>query len=184
MQHFRPDDIVGLSPGTTARHWRAWLRGRLAPFGLNEAMWMILCHLSDAGGSLTQHELSEQTGLEGSMLAHPLAEMEGMGLIERSDGGADRRSRTIRLTAEAEPIHAEINGWIDHLREQMVDGLSESEIADFRNILAKLSHNVGKFKTGRFLVPSVTASRRVDTAADSLDFRRSFDGILLSVMLL
>jgi MarR family transcriptional regulator for hemolysin len=134
---------LGSQLGIAARHWRARMDQRLAPLGLTHAKWVPLRYLSYAGGSLPQRTLVELTGIEGPSLVRVLDELERRGLVERRDSDADRRTKTVHLTDKAAPIIGEIVQRADGLREEVLDGISEEDIAVFRKVLAQISHNLG-----------------------------------------
>jgi MarR family transcriptional regulator for hemolysin len=139
-----PDDYsnIGLNLAITARQWRARVDERLTSLGLTQAKWVPLRYLSRAGGSLPQRKLVELTGIEGPSLVRILDELERLGLIERRDGDADRRTKTVHLTDKAEPIIGEIGSRADRLRTEILDGISDKDITVFRKVLARISHNL------------------------------------------
>jgi len=133
---------IGLNLAITARQWRARVDERLTSLGLTQAKWVPLRYLSRAGGSLPQRKLVELTGIEGPSLVRILDELERLGLIERRDGDADRRTKTVHLTDKAEPIIGEIGSRADRLRTEILDGISDKDITVFRKVLARISHNL------------------------------------------
>jgi MarR family transcriptional regulator for hemolysin len=133
---------IGLNLAITARQWRARVDERLTSLGLTQAKWVPLRYLSRAGGSLPQRKLVELTGIEGPSLVRILDELERLGLIERRDGDADRRTKTVHLTDKAEPIIGEIGRRADRLRTEILDGILDKDIAVFRKVLARISHNL------------------------------------------
>lgn len=135
---------IGIELAITARQWRARVDERLAFLGLTQAKWVPLRYLSRAGGCLPQRKLVEQTGIEGPSLVRTLDDLERLGLVERRDGDADRRTKTVHLTDKVEPIIGEITRRADSLREEILDGISDQDIALFRKVLGQISHNLGK----------------------------------------
>ena len=144
-QH-HPDDRNGIAfeLSLTARRWRACVDARLAPLGLTQAKWIPLHYLARAGGSLPQRKLLERTGIEGPSLVRILDELERLGFIERRGGDADRRTKTVHLTRKAEPVIARIAEQADGVREEILDGISDRDLAAFRRILGRIAHNIGR----------------------------------------
>jgi DNA-binding MarR family transcriptional regulator len=130
--------------GVAVRHWRSWLSERLTPLGLTQTQWTVLCQLVDAGGTLAQHELGMLTGLEGPALVRLLGTMERLSLIERHEARSDRgrRIKTVQLGDKAAPIVARMGGWADRLRGEVLDGVSDREIAVLRKVLDNISGNL------------------------------------------
>ena len=56
------EEQFGFRLGLVARLWRAELDRRLAAFGLTEARWLTLIHLSRLPDAVTQRELAEAVG--------------------------------------------------------------------------------------------------------------------------
>ncbi len=98
---------------TLARHWRRVIDRELARSGLTDASWAPLIHLDEGGDDISQSELAERVGLDGSSLVRLIDLLEQRGLVERRVDPADRRARRILLTG---PGRAEIAA----LRERLL----------------------------------------------------------------
>lgn len=133
---------LGIELGITIRLWRARMDESLAPLGLTQAKWVPLRYLAHAGGSLPQKKLADQVGIEGPSLVRILDELERLGLIERQTNDSDRRAKTIRLTDQARPLIGEIEQRAEDLRQAILDGISDKDMAVFRKVLARISHNL------------------------------------------
>jgi len=142
----RRDDrsSLGYELAYAARRWRARADERLSRFGLSHAKWAPLRHLSRTGGSLPQYQLAEQSNVEGPSLVRVLDELERQGLIKRCDSDADRRSKIVRLTDKAEAMVNEIAVCLEQLRDEVLEGVPDTDIAAFRRVLARITHNIQK----------------------------------------
>ena len=105
---------------------------------------MPLRHLWRAGGSLPQYRLAEHTSVEGPSLVRVLDELERRGLIKRCDSDADRRSKIVHLTEKAEAMLNEIAVCLEQLRDEVLDGVPDEDVAAFRRVLARIRHNLEK----------------------------------------
>jgi len=135
---------LGYELAYTARRWRARADQRLARFGLSHAKWAPLRHLSRSGGSVPQYQLAEQVNVEGPSLVRVLDELERHGLIKRCDSDSDRRSKIVRLTDKAEAMVNEIAVCLEQLRDEVLEGVPDTDIAAFRRVLARIRHNIQK----------------------------------------
>ncbi|PTM43107.1 MarR family transcriptional regulator [Bosea sp. 124] len=97
-------DMIGRTVARTARVWRRALDIRLQAFGLTEATWLPLLHLSRAGEPMRQKDLAASLGLDGSTVARLLDGLQASALIERREDEEDRRAKTIHLTREGETL--------------------------------------------------------------------------------
>lgn len=107
-------DRLGFLMVTLTRQWRRFVEEQLAASGLTDATWTPLLHLRAWGDGVTQKELAERVGLDGSSLVRLLDILEGKGWVERRADAADRRSKRIFLTAEG-------HGAVDHVRATMLE---------------------------------------------------------------
>jgi MarR family transcriptional regulator for hemolysin len=143
MEKALPAERIGFDLSKTARLWRSRLDERLAPLGLTQAKWVILLHLSKSDGTLPQRELVDRVGVEGPTLVRLLDGLERLGLIERHDCHADRRTKTVHLTAAAQPILGDIIRIAGDLRKEILDGISEEELLVCLRVFSRMARNVG-----------------------------------------
>lgn len=106
-------DRLGFLMVTLTRQWRRFVEEQLAASGLTDATWTPLIHLRAWGDGVTQKELAERVGLDGSSLVRLLDILEGKHLVERRADPADRRSKRIFLTAQG-------NAAVDNIRTTML----------------------------------------------------------------
>lgn len=118
---------LGPLVGETARLWRYALDQRLQPFGLNQARWLVLLHLSREDG-LIQKELAVRVGVEAPTLVGLLDRMAQDGWIARRESTDDRRSKTVHLTAKAQEALRQIRATGAQLRRELLAGLSAKDV--------------------------------------------------------
>ncbi len=134
------DDVehFGQLLGETARAWRFALDRRLQPLGLSRARWQVLLHLARAGQPLTQTELANRVGIEGSTLVAQLDRMMRDGWVERRPSASDRRCKQVHLTARAREVIDRIEAIADELRAELFRDLSETELRRCMRLLVRL----------------------------------------------
>ena len=114
---------LGFLMVTLVRQWRRQVEEQLAASGLTDATWTPLIHLRAWGDGVTQKELAERVGLDGSSLVRLLDILEGHGWVERRADPADRRSKRIFLTESG-------NAAVDRIRATML----EAELAMLQDL--------------------------------------------------
>ena len=125
-----------------SRKWQARLDGRLKHTGLTVARWQALLQISRNDRPLTQRELADQLKIEGPTLVRILDSLEARGLMERRAVSADRRAKTLVLTAAARPVIAEIARIADALRHEVLAGFSRDELATAADVLRRIGANL------------------------------------------
>ena len=119
---------LGFLMVTLTRQWRRLVEEQLATSGLTDATWTPLIHLSAWGDGVTQKELAERVGLDGSSLVRLLDILEGHGWVERRADVSDRRSKRIFLTEEGRAAVARIRATMLEAELAMLQDLDDSEI--------------------------------------------------------
>jgi MarR family transcriptional regulator for hemolysin len=126
----------------TGRQWRRAVDRRLQPFGLTEATWLPLIHLARAPVPPRQKDLAASLVLDGSSVVRLLDALETAGLIERREETADRRAKTIGLTARALSIIDQVEAASRDIRDAALIGLSAKEIEIATRVLEQVSRNL------------------------------------------
>ncbi|MFZ5719121.1 MAG: MarR family transcriptional regulator [Pseudomonadota bacterium] len=124
------------------RRWRARLDERLRQTGLTQSRWQLLLVLSKAGGGLLQRELAERVGIEASTLVRQLDGLQRDGLIIREPVAGDRRAKLVRLEPGAEPVLEKITGVADALRDQILNGVPNDDLATTLSVLRHISERL------------------------------------------
>jgi MarR family transcriptional regulator for hemolysin len=129
--------------GQISRRWRSRLDMRLAGFGLTEARWLPLLHLARWGDGRSQKELAATLGVEGPTLVRTLDWLEREGLVTRRPDPADRRAKTLHLSARAIALHAEIEREAAGVRADLLEGITEAELLACLAVLDRIAARLG-----------------------------------------
>ena len=121
-------DRLGFLMVTLTRQWRRFVEEQLAANGLTDATWTPLLHLRAWGDGVTQKELAERVGLDGSSLVRLLDILESKGWVERRADTADRRSKRIFLTAEGNQAVDQIRATMLEAERSLLQDLDEAEV--------------------------------------------------------
>jgi MarR family transcriptional regulator for hemolysin len=122
----------------TARRWRRAVDRELQPFGLTEATWLPLLRLARAPEAMHQKALAASLSLDGSSVVRLLDSLQGAGLIERKEDGADRRAKAIVLTALGRATVEQVEAVARDVRERALAGLSERDIQTTIRVLEQI----------------------------------------------
>lgn len=140
--HQRLRDGFGTIVAQLGRQWRRAVDRRLQPFGLTEATWLPLVHLARAPVPMRQKDLAASLVLDGSSVVRLVDALEAAGLIERREENADRRVRTLHLTARGMAIMDQVEAASRDVRDTALSGLSDAEIDAATIVLDKIRRNL------------------------------------------
>ncbi|MFV3330096.1 transcriptional regulator SlyA [Pseudomonas sp. NY15437] len=132
----------GTQLAQASRAWRAELDRRLSHLGLSQARWLVLLHLARHAATPTQRELAQSVGVEGPTLARLLDGLEAQGLVRRQAVAEDRRAKRIALTPKADVLIADIENIAAAVRNEVLTGISEEEIALCQKTLSRILGNL------------------------------------------
>lgn len=121
-------DRLGFLMVTLTRQWRRLVEEQLAASGLTDATWTPLLHLRAWGDGVTQKELAERVGLDGSSLVRLLDILEGKGWLERRADVADRRSKRLFLTEAGNTAIDSIRATMLEAERAMLQDLGDAEV--------------------------------------------------------
>ncbi len=121
-----------------SRRWRTRLDERLKPSGHSKASWAVLFWLSRRPEGMTQTELAEVIDVEASTLTRQLDAMERQGLVERLSVAGDRRSKQVRLTADAWQQVEVIGQITESVRAELLDDIDPQELETALSVLQRL----------------------------------------------
>jgi MarR family transcriptional regulator for hemolysin len=130
--HFMQDTArsgFGFRLVTLARQWRHALDRELARAGLSDASWAPLIHLAAGGDNISQTELAERVGVDGSSLVRLIDLLEQRGLIARRIDPSDRRARRIVLSDAGRAEVAQIRQRVFDIEAQLLADLDEQDLA-------------------------------------------------------
>src|SRR5258708_18250640 len=114
--------------GRTYRQWRRSADLRLQPFELTEATWLPLVHIARAPAPPRQKDLAASMFVDGSSVVRLLDSLEAAGLIQRKEGEADRRAKTIHLTPRGPAVTDKVETRSRRVRTHALAGLSATDI--------------------------------------------------------
>lgn len=110
----------------------------LSQFELMEGRFVAMLMI-EGQGSMPPHEIATLSGLTRASITSTIDSLEKKGLAVRQASQTDRRSLTVKLTAEGKAILDQtINAQLDWL-ENIVATLNDSEKAALQSIMAKVS---------------------------------------------
>jgi MarR family transcriptional regulator, transcriptional regulator for hemolysin len=127
-----------------ARQWRRAVDRRLQPFGLTEATWLPLIYVARAATPMRQKDLAAALILDGSSVVRLLDALERSGHIERREEGADRRAKTINLTARGWSIIEQVETVSREVRNATLQGLKDDELAVATRVLDLVCANLAR----------------------------------------
>ena len=125
----------------TSRKLRTLFDGLLRTRGLTLARARLLLHLS-RHSLATQTELAAVLELENPTLVRLLDGLERQGLIRRCAVAGDRRAKQVMLTEAAGPQVAEIEALSASLRQALLGGVAEEDLAVAARVLAHLARAI------------------------------------------
>jgi MarR family transcriptional regulator for hemolysin len=137
-------DGFGSAVARAARQWRRAVDRRLQPFGLTEATWLPLIYVARAAAPMRQKDLAAALALDGSSVVRLLDALETSGRIERREEGADRRAKTITLTARAWSIIEQVETVSRDVRNATLHGLTDDELAIATRVLDQVCQNLAR----------------------------------------
>jgi MarR family transcriptional regulator for hemolysin len=126
------------------RHWRLAMDRRLKPLGLSDAKWRTVLHLSRGPRGMSQAELASRLNIEAPTVARLLDRLAADGWIERRAAANDRRIKTVHLLPKASGVIKQIDRTMNATRDEILGGLSKSElracIATLQKVRARAEH--------------------------------------------
>ena len=132
----------------TARQWRRAVDIRLRPFGLTEATWLPLVHLSRADTPMRQKDLAALLSLDNSSVVRLLDALQGSGFVERRDEPSDRRVKTIHLTDAARSVIDQVEEVSRTIRAETLAGLSDSDLQTASHVLQQIGEMLATTGSG------------------------------------
>jgi MarR family transcriptional regulator, transcriptional regulator for hemolysin len=128
-----------------AHGWRTALDRRLRPLGYSRSRWMALLHVSRNDG-ITHRELAERLGIEAPTLVRLIDRMEGEGLLKRCSSEIDRRVKHLHLSTAGRKEVERIWASATDLRQEILSGLSKTEINETLNVLENIRAKLENLK--------------------------------------
>jgi|SRR5579864_7057571 len=142
MAKYDFESSVGFVVNTTAKAFQKALDAELRKnVGVSISQWRVISTLVRQSG-ITQKEIADRVGIEGSTLVPIIDKMEKDGFVKRKLDGEDRRINRIYLTPKADDLW---NSMIDcalKIRKLSTKEISEEEIKTTLDVLRKISKNL------------------------------------------
>jgi len=128
------------------RRWRKLLDERLKDLNVTQARWSTMLYLQRGGEGLTQRELASLMAIENPTLVRLLDSLEAQNLVERRPCERDRRARRLHLTPEGERFMSELNNRASMLRNELLDGVTDDEIATASRVIYRVLENADRLE--------------------------------------
>jgi len=133
-----PEILLTVQVVLAARRWRALLDDKLRPIEQSSARMEALSAIYHSPPLSPQVEVARRLRIEGPTLTRMLDSLEKDGLVERLADPADRRTKLLRVTPEGERALEEIFDIADEMRERLLRGFSDDQVAQVNAFLAEV----------------------------------------------
>ena len=120
---------------------RSHLDDLLRPAGLTALQYTALTVL-ERHSDLSSAQLARDSFVTAQSMADMIAALEGRGLIERHRDRADRRRLVVALTADGQELLGRYRDQVSMLEQQMLAGLSKTQISSLRRNLRACHANL------------------------------------------
>ncbi|MBW6527016.1 MarR family transcriptional regulator [Sphingomonas sp. RHCKR7] len=122
-----------------ARTYRRHLDRGLAELSLSHSSALAVMLLGRMEDGVRQGALAEQLGVEPPTVVPMLDQIERAGLAERRVDPADKRARTLHLTAAGRALAVEAEARSAEIRAALFAGIDPDEIATAGRVLERLA---------------------------------------------
>ncbi|HSD37232.1 MAG TPA: MarR family transcriptional regulator [Rhodocyclaceae bacterium] len=123
---------------STARTWRLAVDRRLKDLGLSQAGWMTIAMAAKADEPLSQIELAQRLGVEGSTMVAMIDRLMSSGLLERQPSPTDRRVRLVVLTDAGNKLYERVKAEAEALRKELMAGIDPEHLRIATELLEHL----------------------------------------------
>ncbi len=136
------------SLGVLQRAYRAAADRTVAHLGVSQAAGWALLTIGRQGEGARQGVIADLLGIEGPTLIRTLDQLVGAGLVERRDDPADRRAKTLHLTAAGAAIQAGIEDALAGLRAELFQDIPAEDVRACLRVFSALCSRLGKGERG------------------------------------
>ena len=138
------NNVVNFLLEQTVRQMRGYAQRQLDTLqtGITVDQWVILKTIEERK-QISQVELAQVSQKDTASITRILDLLQKKGLIQRIDDEYDRRKYMISLTGEGTEFVMRNLPFINRIRGQIVQGLSQEEIQALKSILDKIRQNLG-----------------------------------------
>lgn len=102
----------------------------------------VLGFLTESGGQATQKEIEADLQVSHPTVVGIISRMEQKGFLCTWTDPMDRRNKIVRLTDKAIKLDREIDATVAMQDEMLLRGLSEQQVDELRNCLARIVRNL------------------------------------------
>lgn len=138
------NNVVNFLLEQTVRQMRGYAQRQLDTLqtGITVDQWVIL-KIIEERKQISQVELAQVSQKDTASITRILDLLQKKGLIQRIDDEYDRRKYMISLTGEGTEFVMRNLPFINRIRGQIIQGLSQEEIQALKGILDKIRQNLG-----------------------------------------
>jgi DNA-binding MarR family transcriptional regulator len=133
---------IGFLIADVARLMRSAFDRRVRRIGLTRSQWQVLSLLHRRPG-LSQSELAEMLEVERASAGRMIDRLEQKGWVTRRRDPADRRTRRLHLTAEAEAVQAEMGSIAAEMIDDAMAALAPGEREALSGMLERVKDQLG-----------------------------------------
>ena len=145
MAKYDFETSVGFVVNSTAKGFQKALDVELRQrAGVTIYQWRVVVALIQYPG-LTQKEIADKLGVEGSTLVPIIDKMEAEGLLERRTDSKDRRVNRIYLTTKADSIWNSMLQCALQIRKVSAKGIREDDLETTLRTLKRISQNLADY---------------------------------------
>ncbi|HVR50094.1 MAG TPA: MarR family transcriptional regulator [Pseudorhodoferax sp.] len=125
------------------RAYKATADKAVAHHGVSATMAWPLVMIGRQGDGVRQIQLADLLGIEAASLVRSLDQLVAAGLAERREDPADRRAKTLHLTAAGATARAQIEDTLRELRATLFEGVPDADLAACLRVFATLEQRLG-----------------------------------------
>ncbi|SEF14125.1 MarR family transcriptional regulator, transcriptional regulator for hemolysin [Burkholderia sp. WP9] len=111
-----------------ARNWRRTCDSVLCNLGVSAACAMPLLMLWRVGDGIHQVTLARKMSIDSSSTVRLLDQLSAAGLVRQEYDRTDRRAKVVTLTDAGTRVAASIDGALNQLRAEVLEGCSKEEL--------------------------------------------------------
>jgi MarR family transcriptional regulator, transcriptional regulator for hemolysin len=131
---------IGRAIAMTSKRLQRSFSDALGDAGGTFPAWQVLLAVQRQGAR-TQQDLARAIGVEGPTLTRQLDALEAAGLVVRQRDLHDRRAIRVKATPRGQAQFRRLAKAAGDFDERLRSGLSDQEIAQLRDLLARISAN-------------------------------------------
>lgn len=140
MEESKP---IGVYLTLLGKHFKTSVHEECDKVNINGTYSSIIMVLSRNKEGISQNMIAERSRLAGPTVSLTLRNMEQEGLIEKCVCSNDSRKVIVKLTKKGLEIDEKIGECFRKVEEQMEKDISKEEILQFKNIINKMTLNLG-----------------------------------------